>query len=131
VSIWCPKAIRRDQGTAFKNRLMTLLCKLLYIKHNYSSPFHSEGNAKVERSNRTISTTLKLVCPNQTEWAKFIAPILYSHRASVAIPLGITPFKALFGKQMSMRIDLQLLQESENAPSTSAHVVDLISKLKT
>jgi len=29
-----------------------------------------------------------------------------------------------------MGIDLQLLQESENAPSTSAHVIDLISKLK-
>jgi len=125
-----PKAIHSDQGTAFRNRVMTLLCKLLHIKHIYFSPFHPEGNAKVERANRTISTTLKLVCPNQTEWAKFIAPILYSYRASVVIPLGISPFEALVGKQMSMGIDLQLLQESENAPSTSVHVVDLISKLK-
>ena len=78
----------------------------------------------------TISTTLKLVCPSQTDWAKFIAPILYSYRASVATPLGISPFEALFGKQMSMRIDLQLLQQSENAPSTSAYVVDLVSKLQ-
>ena len=81
-----PKAIHSDQGTAFRNRLITLLCKLLHIKHIHSSPFHPEGNAKVERANRTISTTLKLVCPNQTEWAKFIAPILYSYRASVAYP---------------------------------------------
>lgn len=33
-------------------------------------------------------------------------------------------------KQMSIGIDLQLLQESENAPSTSAHVTNLISRLK-
>ena len=48
----------------------------------------------------------------------------------MATPLGISPFEALFGKQMSMGIDLQLLQQSENAPSTSAYVVDLVSKLQ-
>ena len=51
-----PQTVLSDQGTAFKNRLLTLLCKLLRIKHIYSSPFHPEGNAKVERANRTIAT---------------------------------------------------------------------------
>ena len=125
-----PKAILTDQGTAYKNRLIALLCKLLRIKHIYSSPFHPEGNAKVERANRTIATALRMVCPNQTDWAKYIQPILYSYRASVATPLGISPFEALFGKQMSMGIDLQLLQEAESAPSISAYATDLVSKLK-
>jgi len=31
---------------------------------------------------------------------------------------------------MSIGIDLQLLQESENAPSTSTHVTNLVSRLK-
>ena len=39
-------------------------------------------------------------------------------------------FEALFGKQMFIGIDLQLLQESENAPSTLAHVTDLVSRLQ-
>ena len=59
-----------------------------------------------------------MICPDQ------------SYRASVAVPLGISPFEALFGKQMSIGIDLQLLQESENAPSTSTHVTNLVSRLK-
>jgi len=62
-----PKAIHTDQGTAFRNRLITLLCKLLHIKHIYSSPFHPEGNAKVERTNRTLATILRMICSNQTE----------------------------------------------------------------
>ena len=72
-----------------------------------------------------------MICPNQSDWPSFIASILYSYRASVAVPLGISPFEALFGKQMSIGIDLQLLQESENAPSTLAHVTDLVSRLKS
>jgi len=94
-----PQAIHSDQGTAFRNQLLTLLCKLLRIKHIYSSPFHPKGNAKVERANRTIATTLRMICPDQAVWPSFIGPILYSYRASVAVPLGISPFEALFGKQ--------------------------------
>ena len=91
-----PRAILSDQETAFKNRLLTLLCKLLHIKHIYSSPFHPEGNAKVERANVTIATTLRMICPNQADWPSFISQILYSYRASVAVPVGISPFEALF-----------------------------------
>ena len=73
-----PQTILSDQGTAFKNKLLTLLCKLLHIKHIYSSPFHPEGNAKVERANRTIATTLRMICPDQSDWPSFIGTILYS-----------------------------------------------------
>ena len=53
------KAIETDGGTAFRNKLMAELCKLLHIKHIFSSPMHAAGNAKVERENRTIMTSLK------------------------------------------------------------------------
>ena len=52
-------AIETDGGTAFRNKLMAELCKLLHIKHIFSSPMHAAGNAKVERENRTIMTSLK------------------------------------------------------------------------
>jgi len=124
------KAIETDGGTAFRNKLMTELCKLLQIKHIFSSPMHPAGNAKVERINRTLMTSLKLVCSKQEQWAQNIAPVLYSYRATVAIPLGISPFQALFGRQMSVGIDLTLLKQFESAPTTQAFTSDLISKLQ-
>jgi len=85
----------------------------------------------MRRSNVPTGRSLpRMICPKQSDWPSFIGSILYSYRASVAVALGISPFEALFGKQMSIGIDLQLLQESENAPSISAHVTNLVSRLK-
>jgi len=75
-------------------------------------------------------TSLKLLCTNQEDWVQFIAPVLFSYRASVAIPLGMSPFQALFGRQMTLGIDLNLLNECETAPTTSAFISDLASKLR-
>ena len=124
------KAIETDGGPAFRNKLMSELCKLLHIKHIFSSPMHAAGNAKVERMNRTLMTSLKLICEKQEDWAQNIAPVLFSYRATVAIPLGISPFQALFGRQMSVGIDLSLLQEFESAPDIQTFTSDIISKLQ-
>ena len=48
---------------------MTELCKLLRIEHIFSSPVHPAGNAKVERANKTLMTSLKMVCAKQEDWA--------------------------------------------------------------
>ena len=53
------KAIETDGGTAFINKLMTELCKLLHIKHIFQQPYACYWNAKVarvERMNRTLMT---------------------------------------------------------------------------
>jgi len=124
------KAIETDNGPAFRNKLMTELCKLLRIKHIFSSPVHPAGNAKVERANKTLMTSLKMVCAKQEDWAQNIAPVLFSYRGSVAIPLGMSPFQALFGRQMTVGVDLALLKEFDSAPNTQAFTADLVSKLK-
>ena len=72
------KAIETDNGPAFRNKLMTELCKLLCIKHIFSSPVHPAGNAKVEWANKTLMTSLKMVCAKQKDWAQNISPLLFS-----------------------------------------------------
>jgi len=124
------KAIETDGGTAFRNKLMTELCKLLHIKHIFSSPMNPASNSKVQRQNRNLITSLRTVCTSQDEWAQNVAPVLFSYRASVAIPLGISPFNALFGRVMELGIDLALLKEHESSPTTQTFTSDLISKIK-
>jgi len=75
-------------------------------------------------------SSLKLVCTKQEDWAQNIAPVLLSYRATVAIPLGIAPFQALFGRPMELGIDLALLKEYESSPTTQSFTTDLISKIK-
>jgi len=77
-------------------------------------------NAKAERTNRTLMSSLKSVCERQEYWAENIAPVLFAYRATVSIPLGISPFQALFGRQMTVGFDLSLLKEFESASNVQA-----------
>ena len=57
-----------------------MLCSLIY----------PEGDRKCERMNQTIIKSLRLICNDQTLWADKLAPVLMSHRASVATR-GLAP----------------------------------------
>jgi len=123
------KAIETDGGTDFRNKLMAELCQLLHTKHIFSSPMNPASNSNDERQNRNrnLNTYLRTVCTSQDEWAQHV---LFSYRASVAIPLGISPFNALFGRVMEVGLDLALLKEYESSPTTQTSTSDLISKIK-
>jgi len=127
------KAIETDGGPAFMNKLMTELCKLLNIQHIFSSPItpmHAAGNAKVERTNKTLMSCLKLVCTKQDNWARNIAPVLFSFRATVSIPLRVSPFQAFFGRQITVGIDLALLKKFESVSDVQSYAADFASKLR-
>ena len=91
---------------------------------------HAAGNAKVERANKTLMSSLKVVCDNQENWAQNIAPVLFAFRATVSVPLGISPFQELFGRQMTVGIDLALLEEFESASNAQSYAAALASKLR-
>ena len=59
-----------DQGSSFKNKLIAQLCKLLNIKHRFTSPYHPQTDGKAERMVQTVIRSLKLICDTQTQWAE-------------------------------------------------------------
>jgi len=75
-------------------------------------------------------SSLKSVCERQEDWAQNIAPVLFAFRATVSIQLGISPFQALFGRQMTVGFDLALLKELESASNIQAYAADLASKIR-
>jgi len=57
-----------DGGSLFRNKLIAELCKLLKIKHTFSSPHYPQGDGKCERMNQTLIKSLRLECKNQSKW---------------------------------------------------------------
>lgn len=117
-----------DGGSSFRNKLIAELWKLLKIKHTFSSSHHPQGDGKYERMNQTIIKSLRLVCNNQYEWADKIPSVLFFYRASVATPLGTSPYFALYGRQMNMAIDTILIEDIET--DVQNFTAELIPKLK-
>jgi len=119
-----------DGGSFFHNKLIAELCKLLKIKHTFSSPHHPQGDEKCERKNQTIIKLLRLECKDQTEWAERVPSVLYSYRANVATPLDVSPYFALYGREMNVAIDTTLMSDTEAAPDVHRYTTELIPKLK-
>jgi len=119
-----------DGGSASRNKLIAELCKLLEIKHTFSSPHHPQGDGKCERMNQTIIKSLRLECKDQTKWAEKVPSVLYSYRASVATPLGVSPYFAFYGREMNVAIDTTLMSDTETAPDVHRYTTELITKLK-
>ena len=119
-----------DQARSFRNKLVEQLCKLLKIKHVFSSPYHAQSNGQVERCNQTLVKSLRLICDKQEQWDDFIAPVLFSYRATVTVSTNISPYRVLFGREMKTAIDSALLAEWEGTANVERYTGELIPKLK-
>ena len=48
------KRIRSDNGTEFKNSLMSIYCLRKEFEHQFSAPYEPQQNGVAERKNRTL-----------------------------------------------------------------------------
>lgn len=51
----CPKSIRTDRGTEFRCSVIDELCKLMKIKHDFSTSYHHETLGTIERNHRNYN----------------------------------------------------------------------------
>jgi len=79
--------------------------------------------------NQTIIHSLQLTCKDQTDWEQNITPVLMACRATVTVPTCISPHYALFGREMNLGIDNELIKEVEAAPDIQSHTSELVKKL--
>ena len=74
-----PSALHSDQGANLTSNLISSLCQNLGITQTRTTAYHPQGNAQVERFNRTLEAMLaKTVSEHQQDWDQHI-PSCYLH----------------------------------------------------
>ena len=58
VGFGCPVNLNSDQGSNFMSKLFRSLCSELGIQRKSTTSYHPQGNAMIERTNRTIEECL-------------------------------------------------------------------------
>ena len=102
-----PTQIHTDQGTQFTSELFLELCKLLHIDKTRNSPFHPQSSGLVEKLNGTIEDMLsKVVSKNQRDWDQYLPFLMLAYRSSIHETLGETSNFMMFGREVSMPVDL-------------------------
>ena len=104
----CPMQIHSDQGGEFTSHLIRELCAALRIEKTVTTAYRPQSDGMVERANRTIQNMLKAyVNANRDDWDDHLASVLCAYRATPHDSTGVTPFKMLHGREMTLPIDLQ------------------------
>ena len=94
-----PKILQSDQGTEFVNHILNRICDMTAIKRITTSPYHPQANGTVERANQTILNKLRKLCDGyETRWDTFLPAVLMTYRLSEHSVIGLSPFKALYGR---------------------------------
>jgi len=104
-----PKSVLSDNASTFRSRFFQLVNRHLGTKNVYSSPYHSQGNALVERQHRTIQDILsKYVQSNQKDWDIHLPLAIFAINTSVQQSTKYSPFELLFGRKPNLPVDAML-----------------------
>jgi len=120
-----------DNGTEFKNQLLSELCRLLGVQRAYTTSYQARTNAVCERSHSTVNSMLaKCVQDNQKDWSDHLAYVAFCYNASVHESTQYTPHFLVHGEEPRWDIDLQLGGEGKTQYSVNDYADLLVNRLE-
>jgi hypothetical protein len=116
-----PYGILSDQGTDFMSGIVDAICKMLGMKHKISSAYNPQSNGKVERFNRILSDSMKVIAHernlnfNQENgiWDLYLPFISAAHNNRTSRTTGKSPNELVYGKKITLphQIDINDIDE--------------------
>ena len=94
-----PKILVADNASYNTAKLTEEFMRRLGVTPRFSTPFHPEGNAVIERYNAVIKGMIHHAIRSGTkEWHKLLPFILWAYRESPNATTGVSPFELIYGR---------------------------------
>ena len=103
-----PRALITDNGTHFCNKMIDKVLHKYGVRHRTSLAYHPQTNGQAKVSNREIKSILeKTVNSSRKDWSKKIEDALWAYRTTFKTPLGMSPFRIVYGKACHLPMELE------------------------
>lgn len=103
------KRILTNKGTNFESVLVAQLCTLLKTQKLHSSPYHPEGDGVTERAICSLKPSIaKYVNDQHDNWDSFVQLIASAYNNAYHSTIGMSPYKAFFGRKPVQVADIIL-----------------------
>ena len=101
-----PSHIITDQGTHFRNELISSLTATLGCQHKFVTAYHPQSNGQTERWNATMRPKLNaLYCKNLNNWDDYLPGIVSAYNTGIHASTGFTPSHLIFGRHIALPFD--------------------------
>ena len=121
-----PEKLLTDNATTFTADFFQELIKFSGVCKIYSTPYHSTGNALVEKSIGIITNTLRAYCHDDpTNWTVALPSAVFSYNSSTSSTTNFTPYFLMFGRNPRHPAELPL-----PLPHMNLDVADYLLKLQ-
>ena len=102
-----PSVLLSDNGTEFKNAVLSNICQQYHIKQTFITAHHPASNGLVERTNRKILEILRHVAGQFHEcWEDWLPHVAACINGSVNASTGKTPYYVVYGEEKRQPYDL-------------------------
>ena len=95
-----PQIIQSDNGTEFKNEIISAFVKLVNSKRRLTAPYNPRCDGKVERTIGTVKTVIrKLLQGADRMWPRFIDFAQFSVNTKISTLTQSSPFALMFARR--------------------------------